>query len=116
MDAREARIASRFAEAERMRDEARKTAEEFDSRNRELQERAEEMMITAQKASEKEKERLMDSVRSEVGRSRGAGTRPSATRRRPSSRTCAVVPGPTSTTRSAGSCPTWPTTNSRTGW
>ncbi len=67
MDAREARIASQFAEAERMRSEAQQTAREFDTKNRELQEMSEEMMVRAQKASEQEKEKLMDTVRSEVG-------------------------------------------------
>ena len=66
MDAREAKIASRFDEAERLKIEAQRSAQVYDEKNRELQDKADELMIQAQKASENEKDLLMDKVRQEV--------------------------------------------------
>jgi len=66
MDAREAKIASRFDEAERLKIEAQRSAQVYDEKNRELQDQADELMIQAQKASENEKDLLMDKVREEV--------------------------------------------------
>jgi F-type H+-transporting ATPase subunit b len=66
MDAREARIASRFDEAERLKLEAQQSAQAYDEKNRELQDKADELMNQAQKASEHEKNLLMDKVRQEV--------------------------------------------------
>jgi F-type H+-transporting ATPase subunit b len=66
MDAREARIASRFDEAERLKIEAQQSAQAYDEKNRELQDKAEELMNQAQKASEHAKNLLMDKVRVEV--------------------------------------------------
>ena len=66
MDAREAKIASRFDEAERLKIEARQSAQAYDEKNRELQDKADELMNLAQKASEHEKNLLMDKVREEV--------------------------------------------------
>ena len=66
MDDREARIASRFDEAERLKLEAQQSAQAYDEKNRELQDKADELMNQAQKASEHEKNLLMDKVRQEV--------------------------------------------------
>jgi F-type H+-transporting ATPase subunit b len=66
MDAREAKIASRFDEAERLKIEAQQSAQAYDEKNRELQDKADELMNQAQKASEHEKNLLMDKVRQEV--------------------------------------------------
>ncbi len=66
MDAREAKIASRFDEAERLKAEAQQSAQAYDEKNRELKEKAEDLMNQAQKASEHEKAQLMDKVREEV--------------------------------------------------
>jgi F-type H+-transporting ATPase subunit b len=66
MDAREAMIASRFDEAERLKAEAQQSAQAYDEKNRELQDKADELMNQAQKASENEKNLLMDKVRQEV--------------------------------------------------
>jgi F-type H+-transporting ATPase subunit b len=66
MDAREARIASRFDEAERLKIEAQQSAQAYDEKNRELQDKAEELMNQAQKASEHAKNLLMDKARVEV--------------------------------------------------
>jgi F-type H+-transporting ATPase subunit b len=66
MDTREAKIASRFQEADRLLSEAQQSLQACDERNRQLSERAEEMMLQAQKAAEREKEGLMDRGREEV--------------------------------------------------
>lgn len=66
MDAREAGIASRFREAEKLRSEAQQSAREYDERSLRLGEQAEDLMLLARKAAEQEKEQLMDSVRVEV--------------------------------------------------
>ncbi len=66
MDAREAKIASRFDEAERLKTQAQQSAQAYDEKNRELQDKADELMNQAQKASEHEKNLLMDKVREEV--------------------------------------------------
>ena len=66
MDAREAKTASRFDEAERLKREAQQSAQAYDEKNRELKDKAEDLMIQAQKASEHEKAQLMDKVREEV--------------------------------------------------
>jgi F-type H+-transporting ATPase subunit b len=66
MDAREAKIASRFDEADRLKTLAQQSAQAYDQKNRELQDKAEELMNQAQKASEHEKNLLMDKVREEV--------------------------------------------------
>ncbi|MGO9147188.1 MAG: hypothetical protein ACLQDF_12530 [Desulfomonilia bacterium] len=66
IDARESRIASQFSEAERLKAQAQQSADAYDEKNRELKDKAEELMNQAQKASEHEKEQLMDKVREEV--------------------------------------------------
>ena len=66
IDARESKIASRFSEAERLKAQAQQSADAYDEKNRELKDKAEELMNQAQKASEHEKEQLMDKVREEV--------------------------------------------------
>jgi len=66
IDAREARIASRFEEAERLKTEAGLSAKAYDEKNRELQEKAQELMNQAQKTADNEKEVLMDKIREEV--------------------------------------------------
>jgi F-type H+-transporting ATPase subunit b len=66
MDAREAKIASRFEEAERLKDEARTSAQAYEEMNRELHEKADDLMTRAQKAAENEKNQLMDTAREEV--------------------------------------------------
>jgi F-type H+-transporting ATPase subunit b len=66
MDAREAGIAVRFQEAERLKSEAQESVREYEERNRALGEREEALMLDAQKAAEQEKAQLMDKVRVEV--------------------------------------------------
>jgi F-type H+-transporting ATPase subunit b len=66
IDARESKIASQFSEAERLKAQAQQSADAYDEKNRELKDKAEELMNQAQKASEHEKEQLMDKVREEV--------------------------------------------------
>jgi F-type H+-transporting ATPase subunit b len=66
MDAREAKIASRFQEAERLKAEAQQSAREYDERSRQLGEQAEDLMLQAQKAAEREMEQLMDRAREDV--------------------------------------------------
>lgn len=66
MDAREAKIASRFEEARQLKEEAQKTAQEFDEKNRELHEQSEEFLNQAHRQAEQEKNLLMDRVREEV--------------------------------------------------
>ena len=66
IDARDAKITLQFDEAERLKAEAQESAQAYDQKNRELKEKADEMMNQAQKASEHEKEQLMDKVREEV--------------------------------------------------
>jgi F-type H+-transporting ATPase subunit b len=70
MDAREAKIASRFQEAEKLKEEAQVSAREYEEQNRRLGEKAEELMLQAQKAAEREKDQLMDRMREEVGQVR----------------------------------------------
>jgi F-type H+-transporting ATPase subunit b len=66
MDAREAKIASQFEEAERLKAQAMNAAQAYDEKNRELSDRAQEMMNQAQKTADHEKDVLMDRVRAEV--------------------------------------------------
>ena len=66
IDTREAKIASRFDEAEKLKADAAKEMQAYEDRNRDLQEKADEMMNRAQKAAEKEKGLLMDKVREEA--------------------------------------------------
>ncbi len=66
MDTREAKIVSRFDEAERLKSEAQQSAQAYDEKNRELHEKAGDLMNQAQKAAEHEKDQLMDKVREEV--------------------------------------------------
>jgi len=70
IDARESKIASQFSEAERLKAQAQQSADAYDEKNRELKDKAEELMNQAQKASEHEKEQLMDKVREEVNQVR----------------------------------------------
>ena len=51
IDAREAKIALRFDEAERLKIETQQSAQAYNEKNRELQDKADELMNQAQKAS-----------------------------------------------------------------
>lgn len=66
MDAREAKIASRFEEAQRLKEDARKAAQAYEEKNRELHEQSEEFLNQAHQHAEQEKNLLMDKVREEV--------------------------------------------------
>lgn len=70
MDAREAKIAARFDEARHLQEDARKMAQSYEEKNRELHEKSEEMMNQAYREAEKEKNLLMDQVRQEVDKVR----------------------------------------------
>jgi F-type H+-transporting ATPase subunit b len=70
MDAREAKIASRFEEAERLRAEAQDQVQAYEVKNRELQEKTGEFLSQAHQAAEAERIRLMDQVRIEVAQAR----------------------------------------------
>lgn len=66
MDAREAKIASQFEEAKLLKAEAMEAVQAYDEKNRELKDKAQELMNQAQKEADHEKNVLMDRVREEV--------------------------------------------------
>jgi len=66
MDAREAKIASQFDEARRLREQALDAAHAYDEKSRELQDRALDMLNQAQNDADREKEVLMEKIRKEV--------------------------------------------------
>lgn len=70
MDARQAGIASRLEEAERLREEARTGILELEQKNRELRERAEEILGQANRDADAERARLMALVGREAQESR----------------------------------------------
>jgi F-type H+-transporting ATPase subunit b len=66
IDAREAKIANSFAEAEKIRKEAQASAEEFDQKNRALKETYDTLMNQAVEDVEKRRKELMDQARATV--------------------------------------------------
>ncbi|HPR54472.1 MAG TPA: hypothetical protein PLV84_05020 [Deltaproteobacteria bacterium] len=70
MDARQAGIAARLEEAERLKDEARARSEELEEKNRELKEKAEEVLNQANRDADAERGRLMALVSREAQQSR----------------------------------------------
>ncbi len=66
MDTREAKIASRFEEAEKSKREAARTAEEWEQKNRALKETYEELLNKAREAAEARRKEMMDKAREEV--------------------------------------------------
>ncbi len=67
MDARQGKIAARFAEAEELQAKARESSREYEEMRRRLDEKAEDLMRQARKEAEGEKERLVDQARQEAG-------------------------------------------------
>ncbi|HRW81112.1 MAG TPA: hypothetical protein P5285_10025 [Desulfomonilia bacterium] len=70
MDARQARIASRLDEAERLKDEARARVVELEEKNQELVEKTGEMLNQASRDAQAERGRLMALVSQEAQQSR----------------------------------------------
>jgi len=70
MDARQAGIASRLEEAERLKDEARARSVELEEKNQELRERAGEILNQANRDADAERGRLMALVGQEAQQSR----------------------------------------------
>ncbi|MCE5274031.1 MAG: hypothetical protein ABFD70_01490 [Syntrophaceae bacterium] len=66
MDTREARITAQFDEAGRLKEEAFESARAYQEKNRDLAERAEELLNQATRAAQNEKNQLMDEARQEV--------------------------------------------------
>lgn len=66
MDDREAKIASRFADAEEMKVKANEAAELYEKRNQMLNETKERLLNDAAMAAEAKRKELMDNVRQEV--------------------------------------------------
>ncbi len=66
MDAREAKIAARFAEAERSQEEAETAAAACEQKLRDLETRYEEMLNQARRDAETYRERLLEKAREEV--------------------------------------------------
>ncbi|HOK07451.1 MAG TPA: hypothetical protein PK836_09260 [Syntrophales bacterium] len=66
IDAREAKIAARFAEADRAREEADRAAAVCDAKLKDLEARYEEMIDKARRDAEEYRERLLEKAREEV--------------------------------------------------
>ncbi len=66
MDDREAKIAARFAEAEKLKVEAGEAAELYERRNQLLSEKKEQMLNEATMAADAKRKELMEKVREEV--------------------------------------------------
>ncbi|KAF0159050.1 MAG: ATP synthase subunit b [Syntrophaceae bacterium] len=66
MDDREAKIAARFAEAERLKEEASEAAELYEKRNMLLGQKKEQMLNEATLAADAKRKELMEKVRTEV--------------------------------------------------
>ena len=70
MDARQAGIASRLEEADRLKEEARARIAELEQKNQELKEKAEEILNQANRDADAERGRLMEQVSREAQQSR----------------------------------------------
>jgi F-type H+-transporting ATPase subunit b len=66
MDAREAKIAARFAEADEMKRKATETAELYDGKKKMLDEKAEKLLNEAAMEADAKRKELMEKVRAEV--------------------------------------------------
>lgn len=66
IDAREARLARDYEEAERLKEEAKKSAEAFDQKYQALNARSEEMLNQAREAADTSRKELMAKARAEV--------------------------------------------------
>lgn len=66
MDDREAKIVARFAEADTLNERAREAAELYETRNRQVNEKIEQMLNEATLAAETRRKELMDQVRVDI--------------------------------------------------
>jgi len=68
MDDREAKIASQFEDAQRMKEKAQETAQACEEKTRSLNETAQDMLNKASQEAEKTRKELVDAAREEVDR------------------------------------------------